>query len=77
MNGEYYKNALLEGINKNQYPTKAYKYRPDNDKTQRIITHNELWFSSPVEFNDPYDCNAPIDSDITLEEFNNWFNNHL
>ena len=37
-----------------------YKYRPVNQHTKRIITHNELYFPSPNEFNDPFDCKIPI-----------------
>lgn len=27
----------------------------------RLLTHNEIYFSAPSEFNDPFDCNTPID----------------
>jgi hypothetical protein len=33
-----------------------YKYRPWNQHTKRIITHQELWFANPASFNDPFDC---------------------
>ena len=33
-----------------------YKYRPSNSNTMRILTDNELYFSSPLDFNDPFDC---------------------
>ena len=35
---------------------RLFKYRRFNDHTLRIIECNELWFSSPREFNDPFDC---------------------
>lgn len=34
----------------------VYKYRPDNENTEKIITDKTLWFSSPRDFNDPFDC---------------------
>ena len=40
--------------------TFLYKYRSiqerDIDRSQRIFTHNELYFSSKNQFNDPFDC---------------------
>lgn len=35
-----------------------YKYRVIDSKghTERIFTHNELYFSRPLDFNDPFDC---------------------
>jgi hypothetical protein len=29
-------------------------------REERIFTHNEIYFSSPKKFNDPYDCRLPI-----------------
>ena len=37
-----------------------YKYYPLNDYTKRIFTHNEVYFPSPLKFNDPFDFNIPI-----------------
>ena len=38
-----------------------YKYRNwTNDDHKRMITRNEIYFSSPVHFNDPYDCRIPV-----------------
>lgn len=33
-----------------------YKYRPINPNTDRLLKYNELYFSHPDEFNDPFDC---------------------
>ena len=36
----------------------------------RIFTHNELYFASPKDFNDPFDCAPPIKfTDSTDEEY--------
>lgn len=36
----------------------AYKYRRWDEYTKRIITHQELYFADPKEFNDIFDCQA-------------------
>lgn len=35
----------------------------------KTISKNELWFSSPKKFNDPFDCNYPILNDISPEDY--------
>lgn len=37
-----------------------YKYRSLDDHTERIITHNEVYFSPISSFNDPFDCKCSI-----------------
>jgi len=38
-----------------------YRYRSTKDMgIERIFTHNELYFSSPLQFNDPFDCQIHI-----------------
>ncbi len=39
---------------------KFYKYRPWDEYSREIISKNELWFSAPIDFNDPFDCQFPI-----------------
>ena len=43
-------------------PENLYKYQAINlrrvDWTSRIFSHNEIYFASPAEFNDPFDCRA-------------------
>jgi hypothetical protein len=44
-------------MNEVQYcDERFYKYRPINQNTDRLLKYNELYFSHPDEFNDPYDC---------------------
>lgn len=33
-----------------------YKYRPINESTIKLLTNHELYFASPLSFNDPFDC---------------------
>ncbi len=69
------KQLIQIGVNAKSYPQHIFKYRSDNDKTERIITHNELWFSNPLLFNDPYDCNTPINTTTSLADIKSWLAN--
>jgi len=60
------------GVDQRSFPQYLYKYRADNDFTEKMIIENELWFANPLLFNDPYDCNTPITSKTTLPEIKNW-----
>ena len=39
---------------------KLYKYRIANKHTDDIFTQNQLYFSFPLDFNDPFDCRLPV-----------------
>src|SRR6218665_1281944 len=42
------------------YPEILYKYRNwTNDFNKNILLKNELYLSSPKDFNDPFDCRIP------------------
>ncbi len=41
-----------------------YKYYSGNDYSFNSLKKQELWFSKPTEFNDPFDCNMQL-----LDEF--------
>lgn len=62
-------------------PRKLYKYRslnadygtikngkfiPDKEYTEKIITDKKLHFSPAIEFNDPFDCNPPVEKIIYM-----------
>ena len=42
---------------------------PINDHTFDNLKKNQIWFSSPLKFNDPYDFFVPYDSTFTDEGF--------
>lgn len=63
------------GVNQKAYPEYLYKYRTDNSFTEKIITENELWFSNPKGFNDPYDCSTPINTNTPFQDIKNWLQN--
>lgn len=41
-------------------PSKIYKYQPFSIFSIRNLKNNQLYFSHPSDFNDPYDCIHPI-----------------
>jgi hypothetical protein len=77
---------FLKLVKQQQLPQYLYKYcsleklrdqNPEdeiNSHTKSILTANELYFSCPTKFNDPYDCNPPINSNATEEEIKDWLN---
>lgn len=54
-------------------PKCFYKYRKWKKKQKRILTHNEIYFASIDQFNDPFDCRIPIRLDkLSRNERLNW-----
>lgn len=53
---------------KKEKPKFLYKYRPINRHTVNMILFNEAYFSLPIEFNDPFDCNIIPNLIFTEEE---------
>ena len=49
-----------------------YKYRDLNESNlnfvERIFTHRELYFSTPFDFNDPFECNPCFSFEATKKE---------
>jgi hypothetical protein len=71
MDMELYSQLLPAAVENGDIPRYLYKYRVIDDNLFKIIENNELWFSSPESFNDPFDCQIFIDanySQIQLEE---------
>jgi len=40
---------------------RLYKYRPDNEHSLRLLEYQELYFSFPEDFNDPFDSRILVD----------------
>ncbi len=57
-----------------------YKYFPINENLLATLNKSQLWFSDPITFNDPYDCNLDVylemDFDLMLKHFTD-INNHF
>lgn len=50
-------------------PKILYKYRDWTNKNhQRFISHQEIYFPKPTDFNDPYDGNIPLRWDLMTYE---------
>ena len=53
---------------------KLYRYRSMRSKgVSRIFTHCELYFASPSQFNDPFDCSPPFSNDYDVEDLRTHF----
>jgi hypothetical protein len=48
-----------------------YKYYRIDERFKSLLKNSEVWFSDPLGFNDPYDCNLVIDSTNTYDEIFN------
>lgn len=49
-------------------PNVLYKYGKFDKYTEKIFTSNEIYFSSPDEFNDPFDSKLHLTCDGTMKE---------
>ena len=48
---------------------KLYRYRSMSSQgLARTFTDCELYFASPTQFNDPFDCNPPFSNDYSVDE---------
>ncbi len=45
---------------KTTLPSRLYKYQPFNAYTLANLKQASIWFSAPINFNDPYDCALSI-----------------
>lgn len=68
MNHKISPTQLLEiGVRNQQIPQFIYKYRTV-DFAKKLLENNSLWFSSPKEFNDPFDCQIVPTTNNTEKE---------
>lgn len=56
---------MIEPLTK--LPKTLYKYRGFDEYSGDILVNNNLYFSHPSSFNDPFDCNIPFQP-FTIEE---------
>lgn len=54
-----------------------YKYYSLNNHTKRIFTHNEVFFPSPLKFNDPFDFNIPISLEGSKEDYEDFYRDQI
>lgn len=48
-------------------PCYVYKYFPDDTVRFESIKNNQMWYSAPIRFNDPFDSDFPIDVNKVFE----------
>jgi hypothetical protein len=58
---ESFERKLSTGIN-------VHKFSTVSEETIKSLESGEVWFSDPEGFNDPYDCNLNVNSELTLDE---------
>ena len=49
-----------------------YKYGKFDEYTEKLFTHNEIYFSSPNEFNDPFDSKPRIICEGNKQQIENY-----
>jgi hypothetical protein len=54
-----------------------YKYYSLNDHTKRIFTLNEIYFPSPLKFNDPFDFNIPISLEGSKKDYEELYRSQI
>lgn len=60
---------MIRRITDKPLPNILYKYRNwDNKYHRRLLTHQEIYFAKPSEFNDPFDGNIPVRWDMLTYE---------
>ncbi len=55
-------------VQQGQIQRHLYKYRTLNSNLDKILINDELWFSNPNDFNDPFDCQIVVDSNNSQQE---------
>jgi hypothetical protein len=62
----------MTGLTTDQHPIVLYKYKDVSGDGmahfEDTLRNNRVWFSSPLEFNDPFDCRCLWDTQVTREE---------
>jgi hypothetical protein len=60
---------MISRITNEKIPSILYKYRDWTNKFHRkLISHQEIYFPKPSEFNDPFDGNIPVRWDLMSYE---------
>jgi len=55
------------GVHNKQISQHLFKYRTI-DSVKQLLENNSLWFSSPIDFNDPFDCPIVPNTNNTEDE---------
>jgi Protein of unknown function (DUF2971) len=60
--------STLAAIEAGKAPRILYKFRGPDEFTRKIIKNAAIYHSSPLYFNDPFDCQLSIDTTASFEE---------
>lgn len=63
------KELINYGIEAGQFPKYLYKFFSINEFFVDSIKNSYIWFSKPLDFNDPFDGNISLQWDGTLEQY--------
>lgn len=63
----YKAQKVLEMVEQGSLPATLYCYKPVNEYTLDIFNSGTFWFSSPIGFNDPFDCKVYPCTESTVE----------
>ena len=67
--------TIKNAIEKNELPRYIYKYYTnEKNRLQDTLTNQTVWFSRPMEFNDPFDCRLIVDTTNTEKEILDYVN---
>lgn len=67
----YFKGQREEAyrLKKNQIPNRLFKFQPIEELRISSLIQNKIWFSTPKELNDPYDCMGVHWNEHELSDF--------
>jgi hypothetical protein len=69
--------ASCANIDLGHVPRYLYKYCRINENTLANLSNNQLWFSNPQKFNDPFDCQFSIKSGFTKKDHENFIDHYI
>lgn len=59
---------LKKGIQRGEFKSKLYKFREFGKRTDEIIEKSQFYFSTPISFNDPFNCNLTFKNVYSRKE---------
>jgi len=69
--------AVVDEIVKNKPPLRLFKYRQVNAATEQLLLDNEIYCSTPYQFNDPFECRPLVHLDVHSTETKEWLNRNM
>ena len=58
-------------------PRLVYKYSAINSNLFKLLINSELWFATPISFNDPFDCqlnDKTVWDELSIRNYLNYLN---